>query len=443
MLVSRPDISFPHLAVILLALLIIGAFVLPEHAPEVQAQDRASALGKASRVASPRGAGAPLRPSPTPIAEPSSEPIGAGAPRFSSLARADAGWPEDGLETRFTFVQISDTHVGRDNDAHAFQAAVAHINALEPRPAFAIITGDLTDGFMVNEVAEFKRIVSTLEIPVRVVPGNHDEGFDPNSRAIRFYNAHFPKDETPYRFDHGEVAFIGLDSQLFNARSASPEAASFARTQWEELVALLDGAYADHKRIVLFHHIPFYPSWQPHRPIKAMWKARHRDAYRELLARYEVEAELTGHFHRDELYVERDTLLLNAPPISQKFGRRSSYRVFRVTDKGLSFRQIYFLDEAPADLSYQVDLHSIDVAAHRNWLSAMPERDMHQMWRRRQAFDDNAEAWWAVMDREQWRTFLSAPLDFEPPKERLFANAHVAKRKMRESKKDLAERQSP
>ena len=49
----------------------------------------------------------------------------------------------------FSFVQISDTHIGFKGEANkdalgTFEQAIARIKAIEPAPAFIIHTGDLT-----------------------------------------------------------------------------------------------------------------------------------------------------------------------------------------------------------------------------------------------------------------------------------------------------------
>ena len=51
----------------------------------------------------------------------------------------------------FSFVQLSDTHVGFKGQANAdaaatLQQAVDRVNAMPSRPAFVLVTGDLTHG---------------------------------------------------------------------------------------------------------------------------------------------------------------------------------------------------------------------------------------------------------------------------------------------------------
>ena len=88
-------------------------------------------------------------------------------------------------EPLFTFVQISDVHVGNEVNRpvhERLQAAVQLANKLEP--AFVIDTGDIAThpvyGASEGNLAEFdeyKAYVASLKMPLYVVPGNHDIGY--------------------------------------------------------------------------------------------------------------------------------------------------------------------------------------------------------------------------------------------------------------------------
>src|ERR1041385_6032914 len=65
----------------------------------------------------------------------------------------------------FTFVQISDSHIGFNKDpnhdvSNTFQEAVDRINALEEQPAFVIHTGDITH---LAEAAQFDTAAQILK----------------------------------------------------------------------------------------------------------------------------------------------------------------------------------------------------------------------------------------------------------------------------------------
>lgn len=79
-------------------------------------------------------------------------------------------------------VQISDTHLkgegellyGRIDTTGFLERAVAHVNALDPRPDIALVTGDLVDGGRPAEYANLRRVLSRLAMPFHLIPGNHD-----------------------------------------------------------------------------------------------------------------------------------------------------------------------------------------------------------------------------------------------------------------------------
>src|SRR5262245_61711453 len=87
--------------------------------------------------------------------------------------------------TPFSFVQLSDTHVGFEGPPNplgtkAFERAVEMINALPQAPELVLFTGDLTHdsekpGEHADRMRLFKKIAGTLRAPlVRYVPGEHD-----------------------------------------------------------------------------------------------------------------------------------------------------------------------------------------------------------------------------------------------------------------------------
>src|SRR5206468_5978917 len=68
---------------------------------------------------------------------------------LSSRALSQAAAADAAPAAGFSFVQISDTHIGFKGEANkdalgTFEQALARIKALEPAPAFIIHTGDLT-----------------------------------------------------------------------------------------------------------------------------------------------------------------------------------------------------------------------------------------------------------------------------------------------------------
>jgi len=78
--------------------------------------------------------------------------------------------------------QISDLHVtvagtrlfGKVDSAGHLTRAVAHLNALDPRPDFIIVTGDLVDRGTLSEYEHLRHLLGRLEMPCALIPGNTD-----------------------------------------------------------------------------------------------------------------------------------------------------------------------------------------------------------------------------------------------------------------------------
>src|SRR5690606_30182515 len=90
-----------------------------------------------------------------------------------------------GAANSFSFVQLSDPHIGRcPKAAITFRRAIDSIEALRPRPRFLIITGDLANR-KPQHYRTFKAIVRRTRVPVYFVPGNHDVGNRISDRSIQ------------------------------------------------------------------------------------------------------------------------------------------------------------------------------------------------------------------------------------------------------------------
>jgi len=117
--------------------------------------------------------------------------------------------------TSFSFVQISDSHIGFGKDPYkqtviaTLQEAVARINALPQRPDFLTHTGNLTH---LSTAKEFDTVAEILK-GARVgqfftAPGEHDIIGDGSEYLKRFGKG--TKGEGWYSFDHHGVHFVGL-----------------------------------------------------------------------------------------------------------------------------------------------------------------------------------------------------------------------------------------
>jgi hypothetical protein len=100
-----------------------------------------------------------------------------------SLAAAQPHHPElAALGDSFRIALLADPQLSKDgsqnpvaaNAAQTLSEAVAELNTMDPKPAFAVFVGDLVNIFEPQSVDNFEKRVSPLEMTTVLVHGNHD-----------------------------------------------------------------------------------------------------------------------------------------------------------------------------------------------------------------------------------------------------------------------------
>ena len=214
--------------------------------------------------------------------------VSGGVPRSLGLGEAVAA-PAEG----FSFVQISDSHIGfkgevNPNPGATLQEALDRIAALPRRPALMIHTGDVTHLSKPEEFDAAAQILDRAKIETHYVPGEHDVIGDDGKQFF----ARFAKEATPggwYSFDHGGVHFVALINVLgFNPGSG----ASLGEAQLAWLESDLKSRTPSTPVVVMAH----LPLW----PIYPQWGWATEDAAHAMkhLARFGSVTVLNGHIHQ-------------------------------------------------------------------------------------------------------------------------------------------------
>src|SRR5262245_53569435 len=135
------------------------------------------------------------------------------------------GQPATAAKPTFTFVQISDSHLGFAREpnkdvAGTLKQAVAKINALPEPPAFVLHTGDLTHLAKPEEFDACAEVLKGVKADrVSYVPGEHDFDGDGNKEYLKRYGKG-TRGLGWYSFDHKGVHFVALVN-VANAKSGS------------------------------------------------------------------------------------------------------------------------------------------------------------------------------------------------------------------------------
>jgi Icc protein len=101
--------------------------------------------------------------------------VAGGVPRALNLGGDALAAPATG----FSFVQISDTHIGFKADANpdpnaTLQAALDKIAALPQKPAMMIHTGDVTHLSKPEQFDTADQIIKGAKLDTHFIPGEHD-----------------------------------------------------------------------------------------------------------------------------------------------------------------------------------------------------------------------------------------------------------------------------
>ena len=178
-------------------------------------------------------------------------------------ARAAETTPTAGAD--FSFVQISDSHIGFNKEANkdvlgTLKEAVAKINALPTTPDFLLHTGDLTHLSEAEEFDALEQILKTCKAKqVFYVPGEHDVLNDNGKQYLERFGKN-TRGKGWFSFNHKGTHFIGVNN-VMNIREGGLGQLGDPQLEWmeDDLKAVSSST-----PVVLFAHVPLwmvYPQW--------------------------------------------------------------------------------------------------------------------------------------------------------------------------------------
>jgi 3',5'-cyclic AMP phosphodiesterase CpdA len=193
----------------------------------------------------------------------------------------------------FSFVQISDSHIGFSKEANkdvvgTLQAAVDRINALPERPDLLIHTGDLTHLSTPREFDTVAEILKGAKVgQIAYVPGEHD--IIGESKYLERFGAG-TKGEGWSSFDHRGMHFVGLVNVASQGTDRGLGILGDEQLAWlrADLASLTDST-----PVVVFAHVPLwmvYPEWG--------WGTQDGQQALAALRRFGSVTVLNGHIHQ-------------------------------------------------------------------------------------------------------------------------------------------------
>jgi predicted MPP superfamily phosphohydrolase len=238
----------------------------------------------------------------------------------------------------FYFVQLADTHIRhkifdlRETTKERLTTVIDHVLSFENKPAFIVITGDLTEwgGNVITGALNCKAFADCFyenenqlyadedfTVPVYTTPGNHDYCL---SRNLKNYNKYIDKKhgdvKNRYNITYGDIKLFFMDS--------GPNHYLHPK-YWTNIVG--DGLYdcdiewledelstcTFDKKIVLMHH-PAINTISDNGDMGGVI-FRNREEFIELCETYNVELVLAGHTHTSKVF-DADEGVYNEYPIN-------------------------------------------------------------------------------------------------------------------------------
>ena len=207
----------------------------------------------------------------------------------------------------FTFIHISDVHVNsQGKHTEKLRAIADEIEAMNPKPALVVCTGDLVEVGFESEFQQYKAAMESFGVPVYNVSGNHETKW---SNWGKFGPTKFLGQDPYYSFDHGGVHFVGLDSALWLEHYGILDQHMLT---W--LKADLEKAGKDTPSVLFYHHMPgFIPN---------------EDQLLRTIRPFNVKLILVGHGHNFKTWRKNGVLFQEVKGVMNAPG---GYRILEVT----------------------------------------------------------------------------------------------------------------
>jgi 3',5'-cyclic-AMP phosphodiesterase len=208
--------------------------------------------------------------------------------------------------------QLSDPHLrpqgqlyqGLVDSNGMFEAAIRHLNSLDPAPDLVLLSGDLTEQGTQAEYQFAHTVLSSIRQPLIVIPGNHDdrEGF----RSCFSDHAHIPR-TGPLHFavgHYGALRIVALDVTVPGKHHGDLD---------DDACRWLDQTLAAEPQrptMLMMHHHPF----QSGIAYMDKYNCRGFERLESIIQQYDnVERIVCGHIHRFMQLRFGGTMLVTAP----------------------------------------------------------------------------------------------------------------------------------
>jgi 3',5'-cyclic AMP phosphodiesterase CpdA len=255
-------------------------------------------------------------------------------------------------ESPWFFIQITDPqfgmfekNLGFEKETLLFEKGVIKINQLQPD--FLVVTGDFVhDQNSEAQINEFKRLVSVIksEIPVYLIPGNHDVGMIPDEQSLKEYRKNYGADR--FSFIHKGSSFVGFNTSLIKGKLESAE-----EKQYKWIKKQIEKGKSN-EHIILFCHYPFFIKNVDEPTAYANIDLEYRKKYLDLFEANNVDVVFSGHHHNNNLKTYGSMQLVTTSALGKPLGEApSGMRIIKIYNNKVE-HNYYGLEEIPESIRF-------------------------------------------------------------------------------------------
>lgn len=235
------------------------------------------------------------------------------------------------INTNFSFIQLSDTHIPDENGIERSKKVIDAINNFALPYDFVIHTGDVSSGLGNSEAMEKAFALLKFKKKAYFVPGNADVTFDHPEKYEDKFKGIFGSCDLSFS------PFPNLRFVLFNSQTLSDECTKEIR---EKAFLNLENLLTPSMPTILCCHATGLPDFYQNQ-MHDGWHEQTIKKWVNIMKKGGVLAVLAGHFHRDEYQLMGNIPVHICAPVVGWFGRQTTFRYWNLSNNNLVYRTVY------------------------------------------------------------------------------------------------------
>ena len=282
----------------------------------------------------------------------------------------------DNITENYSFIHIADLHLGdirgiTENIREtigwkSIKRCIQEVNILSPD--FVVITGDLVFGqlYPFEYTREYKQLYAILQlfdVPIYLVPGNHDgynrileDGFEfwsnyfgPYYYSFNFGSSHF---QVINSYDHSKIERLTFLFLPLNWGG------SISNQQMEWIEQDLQQNNNSKISFMLLHHNPL---WETTSESLTKKTYENRISLLDLIEEYTIDMVLAGHVHYDNVTLQNNTIFLTTTTPESSISKPDGYWGYRhIFVENGSIISYNYKEPKYSNPTYKLDIQEID-----------------------------------------------------------------------------------